>query len=152
MHRGSASILLALVAWGTRFHWFFVLWAALLVCGWVPLVLLIFAAGYRRGAAVLAILGDIWSVVMGVLIGMLAEPSGQVAPGLPRELAAYALVGGSIGALLGTVYAVWRWRAARHRWLIAGIGAAALAGVSCAPALGATGLGRLGRELIERGL
>jgi hypothetical protein len=111
----------------------FDVWRVLGVYGWIPLVVLLFAARQYPWAIGVLLWGLLWLSHSFWWSGMLAEPTwGAWTPEVIGRFVQTLLIGGGGGALMGGGVARWRWGAptASHAWLLWGMGAATLAGVS----------------------
>lgn len=132
---------LLLVA-GVGFHWFWALWGALLLAGWLPLALLLGARGWARAALVLGVVGNLWCLPMFLVANMLGEPAGEIAGSDIGDFLEFLLVGGGIGLVLGGLALAWR--SLRGHGLVQVLAlplSAALAGTSFYPLIAATGVG-----------
>jgi hypothetical protein len=111
------------------------LWGALVTLGWLPLCGVWFASGRYGISIILGSLGAVWFTPMVLLFGMLFEPAGRWEPVHTRWFFEYVVIGGGAGLLVGLADAGWLWArgVVRRRWLLLGIPAAAVAGISFYP-------------------
>ena len=70
---------------------------ALLLAGWLPLVLLLGASGWPRAAHAVGVAGNLWCLPMFLVAGMLGEPAGEVTPRAVGDLLESVHVGGRTG-------------------------------------------------------
>ncbi len=126
-------VLFAMVGGGYAYaalpFWF--IWSALLMLGWLPLVLLLHVRGLRRVVLGLAVAGTLWCLPMLAVAALLPEGThgdmGQAVDLFRQNV----LVGGGIGLLIGGLVTLVDYRRRRRPpWLPALPLATALAGVS----------------------